>query len=91
MKSAASFILGAFVMFALYPHFKPNIPQFTGGQLCIYKWNTNPDSLLYIFTGSTRFHNWNLHEKQIREAINRKDPDWLHFDLGSLIVKDIPK
>lgn len=74
-------------MFALYPKFRP-LPE---AQLYIYKWNTEPDSLLYIFTGNTRFHNWELHTKLIREAIARNDPDWINFDLSSLILVDVPK
>lgn len=85
------FILGAVVMFAIYPQIKLNSAKISGEKLCIYKWNTERDSLLYVFTGSTRFHNWILHEKLIREAIKREDPDWLHFNLGSLVLKDFPK
>ncbi len=81
-------VLFAFFIQYYFGIIKPKIP---GGQLWIYKHEEKPDSLLYIFAGSFREHNWNLINKLMLEAAQRGEPDFKFFDPNSYVIRDYPK
>lgn len=96
MNGGHQFIFGLAFAFFIQYHFDiikskpPKKPKIPGGQLWIYKNTEQLDSLLYIFAGSARHHNWEIMNNLVLQAVKSGHPDWKLFNPDCYVIRDYP-